>query len=301
MKSVDEQRYLKSRFKNKFYKIIAIKHGLKRLSSSKFIKKSDTVFVFGSGASLSALSDKDWLLFSKHNTIGVNMSIVHDFPVDLVFWEILKDSTMNEMFVDRVLKRTLSKTRVVLNINHAVYTHFFSTNLWKKLKIRSNVFGYVPVNLKLSKPNIKRFYRLYNKYRSNLNSESIIHHCTHIGAAVDYSAILGFKRIVLVGCDLNGGKYFTEVESNSSLYPTTELYATLNKARRAYSIRKNELFGDIHPSNNKEITNSNGALTAKEYFFVVNEIYKQIDVELLVYDNKSSLSEFLKIYNSKGR
>ena len=287
--------YLKESIVRIAYTIYARIRGAKIICSSKVTKKSDTVFILGSGESLSHITDDMWNHISNHDVFGVNMSIVHDYPVNFQFWEMLGTESIDRIFLDRINQEQFRNTKIVINLNHALNKGFFASKDVKILK-NNNVFGYAPLNLSLGKPTKENFSNYYEFIRSDKKSKHTVRHCTHIGAAVDYAFLCGYKKIVLIGCDLNGGKYFTEVESKSDKYKVNDYYSKCNVARNEHALTTQEFFGKLHPTMQKELMEKKGTIDAFSYFKVVQGFYSNHGTRLYVMNESSLLSEFINIY-----
>ena len=54
----------------------------------KKYKKSDTLFILGSGSTINKISDKQWGKIDDHDSIGFNFWLVHDFVPDFFKFEL---------------------------------------------------------------------------------------------------------------------------------------------------------------------------------------------------------------------
>ena len=61
-------------------------------------KKSEIVFILGSGSSVNDLSDNDISHIEKHDTIGFNFWLYHDIVPDYYIFETPRDSIRKEEF-----------------------------------------------------------------------------------------------------------------------------------------------------------------------------------------------------------
>ena len=69
------QRYAESEVKLLFFRILAKLKGHRLIDNyTDQKKKSDTVFIVGSGESINDLSEKEWDIIKRHNIIGLNYS-----------------------------------------------------------------------------------------------------------------------------------------------------------------------------------------------------------------------------------
>ena len=293
-----EKDVRKEIFIKKLYLLYATLNGLKSFDDN-FKRRSDTVFILGSGASLALVKDSSWLKISRFDVFGVNMSIVHGFPVTLQFWEMLGTTNIDSLFVNNMKHERFKNTKFVINVNHAVNKKFFSKKYKDVLKLK-NVYGYAPIGLSLKEPTRSNFEAYYETLRSKTKCTSTIHHCTHIGAAVDFAYLSGYKNIVLVGCDLNGGKYFTELKSESVIYPNTAEYKLCNEYRQEHNTSINESYELAHPTMQQDLMNSKGVVDSITYFDSIGKLYKARGVNLSVLNDDSGLARNLPVFDLNG-
>lgn len=69
------------------------------------LKASDTLFVLGSGASINTLSPQDWEVIGKHDTVGLNFWVLHDFVPDTYVFEPPKDPTDRAALINNLSLR----------------------------------------------------------------------------------------------------------------------------------------------------------------------------------------------------
>lgn len=252
---------------------------LSHLNDKDFTRKSDKVFIFGGGESISHLCDEDWDYIRQFDTAALNYFYVHKFVPDMMFVELNDHKGLVDLFYSQCLNDTrFSNCHLVLQ-----YKHARKTGIYSYPKPVNNFTSYVPYHYPA---NSQRDLGALLKHRKPISCDSLIHHASHVGALVDYCVKLGYEEIVLVGVDLNGGKYFYEVDSASQNFPNSNKYEQLALQRNDFfkAIGENNL--NNHQSMDKSLTEYYHNLTILEYFEVMKSHYP---AKLSVYNSDSNL------------
>ena len=76
-------------------------------TSKIFIKKSDTIFILGSGSTINEINEKQWKNIKKHSTIGFNYFMFHNFIPDsyLIEPERIKDFLLCKNLINLIKKK----------------------------------------------------------------------------------------------------------------------------------------------------------------------------------------------------
>jgi hypothetical protein len=166
-------------------------------------RRSDTVFVFGSGASLNELEAADWALFERHETIGFNWFVRQDFV--RVDYQVLRglgaDDYRRESWLT-TLERYGAYARENRRYAEAV---FVVQTGWNAIN------GNRAIGLELLPVDRPIFL-----YRSGVDqrelswsfAEGLAHPSSTLEDAVNFAVLTGWTRIVLVGVDLYDRRYF---------------------------------------------------------------------------------------------
>lgn len=186
------------------------------LSKFSYQKKSDTLFILGSGASVLDLSPEDWALIKQHDSVGFNLWLVHDFVPDLYMFEVA-DRDADSEFISRshdffynlrMKEKDYSNVKMIYKMNTVLSRTFLLEKCVPKSILKN--FYFSPViflahhDLKTLKKMLKISLRALEK------NKNWIHLHTHatmfdlILFAVKYQ----FKKIVLVGTDLTADYFF---------------------------------------------------------------------------------------------
>jgi hypothetical protein len=166
-------------------------------------RRSDTVFVFGSGASLNEITPIEWRRFEEHDTLGFNWFVhqrfvrcdyhlirgIPDDDLDRSVWrsqlaEYFDLLRSNPYFTDTVF--LVQSGFRAINGNRAIgYRYLSTTNdvfLW-----RTNTARDLP---------------------SESFAAGLVHRHSTLEECVNLAYLTGWRRIVLVGVDLYDRRYF---------------------------------------------------------------------------------------------
>ena len=166
-------------------------------------RRSDTVFVFGSGASLNALTPEEWRAIERHDTVGFNWFVhqrfVHcDFQL---FGEIGGDDLDAAMWRPHI--------RSYFDLVDA-NPRFDGTVFLVQTGFRA-INGNRAIGLRLLSPARPVF--LWRRLRDRVEpsrslDEGLVHAHGSLADAVNFAFVLGWKTIVLAGVDLYDRRYF---------------------------------------------------------------------------------------------
>ncbi|EGV42981.2 hypothetical protein BZARG_1637 [Bizionia argentinensis JUB59] len=288
------QMYAESEIKLPLFRIHAKLKGYKSISTyvdSK--KKSDTVFILGSGESINDLQKEDWDKIKKHNIIGLNYSFVHPVIPDYHLMEMIPLKEMQNFFC-KVTEERYKEVDVFFQYKHILKSGFDIKDYVHKKR----AYIHVPHLYPTIYDDILALYFLDIKKKRDINFSHLIHHNSHIGCAVMFAQILGYKNIVMLGIDLNGGDYFTNSKIKSEAFPLNNDYIEMNQLREKHNVNTKDFENNKHPTVNQKLLNNRGCVSMEVYFSLYNKIMLKDDkVKLYINTNKSILSEFLDVYD----
>lgn len=166
-------------------------------------RRSDTVFLFGSGASLGELSDEDWANVAEHDTFGFNW-FVHERFVRCDYHLIrgIPDDDRDPS----VWKPQLEEYFHLIRVNPC----FAETVFLVQGGFRS-INGNRAIGYRLL-PTDRPVFRWSTNVRATLPSrsfdEGLVHGHSTLQECINAAYILGWGRIVLAGVDLYDRRYF---------------------------------------------------------------------------------------------
>ncbi len=174
----------------------------------KATRRSDRIFIFGSGASLNTITPAEWAHIAEHDTFGFSLFVYQNFV--RTDYHLLR-----ELYIGRELEKSfwLPYTQEFV---HYLDTnpHFDRTILLVQAGWRSlTVNRMIGLGL-LQKP--RRILSFYTRER-NPNApptfslkNGIVHGAGTLIDAIHFAVIGGWKDIILTGVDLYDGHYFWE-------------------------------------------------------------------------------------------
>lgn len=165
-------------------------------------RRSDTVFIFGSGASLNELTPEEWRTFAEHDTFGFNWFIREDWV--RCDYHLIRD------IADRDPEgRTTEELREYFAILRA-NPHFADTIYLVQKGLRA-LSGNRAIALR-QLPDGSRIFRFralggQREPSRDLRRGIARAHAT-LEDCVNFAYLIGWRRIVLVGVDLYDRRYF---------------------------------------------------------------------------------------------
>lgn len=166
-------------------------------------RRSDTVYVFGSGASLNDLSPADWQAVAQHDTFGFNW-FVHERFVRCDFHLIrgIPDTDLDR----RVWKPQLHEYFDLIRTNPCFAETVFLVHGGFRAINGNRAIGYRLL------PDSNPVFRWRTDVRTELPNrsfaEGLVHGHSTLQEAINAAYLLGWSRIVLAGVDLYDRRYF---------------------------------------------------------------------------------------------
>lgn len=182
-------------------------------------KKSDTIFILGSGASVNDLTPKQWDFIKQHDSVGFNLWLVHDFVPDFYMFETAdRDSDpailnrTQDFFYNLRMKENLYKdVKMIYKMNTELSRNFL-VDADLPQSILKNIY-FSPViflayhNIATMKKALKVSMHALDKSKALIH----IHTAATMFDLIIFAVKFKFKKIVLVGVDLTAD-YFYETQ-----------------------------------------------------------------------------------------
>lgn len=225
--------------KNTLKSILSVKkynkNGQKTLSLSNFQKqkKSDTVFLLGSGPSINKLNKADWDQIKLKDSWGFNYWFCHDHVPDCFFaqshlkspegpeFDLNMDILMTQMLTDKVSE--YKKVRFYLRGDN-VNKYTFHESKFGKTILSNDLNCFFMSELVVSSTiNIKPEYILkklcdfgfFSMYDDNTPVPKLGNTITEL---ISLALISGYKKIILCGVDMNDESHFYDTDYYLSKY-----------------------------------------------------------------------------------
>ena len=163
-------------------------------------RRSDTVFIFGSGFSLNDITPKEWAHISEHDTFGFN-AFYNQRWIDVGFY-LIRGGIYGEARWRPNAEEAARDLRATPHLERA--TFLMQGEYFGQLANQLVGYGFLPRGVRL--------FRYRTSRTSGLPSRSfadgIKHDIGTLSDAVHCAYCLGWTNIVLVGVDLYDSRYF---------------------------------------------------------------------------------------------
>ncbi len=168
-------------------------------------RKSDTVFIFGSGYSINEITYPEWSHFQEHDTLGFNWFVRQDkIRVD---YHLTRELSPDDLDPSVWRPAIWEHAELIRNSPYYRETIFLVQAGWRAIN------GNRLVGMRLL-PERARVFRFFNHRRGRLQppsstlNEGLVHGESTLTDCINFGLILGWRSIVLVGVDLYDRRYF---------------------------------------------------------------------------------------------
>jgi hypothetical protein len=188
--------YVRARLARRHYRVLD--EGELRAS-----RRSDTVFIFGSGRSLNELGAAEWASFGEHDTFGFNWFVNQDWV--RVDYHLIREVAENDRDAAAWKPQVSSYFRRIRESPHYRETVFLVHSGWRSIN------GNRALGLRLLPEHSRVFLWRSVPERRRLGTsfaEGLSHPFSTLDESINAAALLGWRTIVLVGVDLYDRRYF---------------------------------------------------------------------------------------------
>jgi hypothetical protein len=185
-------------------------------------KRSDTIFLLGSGPSINQIPPERWQVIARHDSIGFNFWLFHPFVPTLYSYESI-DATewapLYEAFVKSAARRaadyrSVPKIVAELNAKRSPIVNELPP-VW-----RENLFTYYPVTPAARTEEEFSYALAYlkekNVFAPRMRIRRLFKYASTLSSLVALAVQMQYSRIVLCGVDLKSQEYFYQ---DPKLYP----------------------------------------------------------------------------------
>lgn len=246
-----------------------------RLNFLRSIKKSDTAFILGSGASI--LKITNWSLINDNDSFGFNFFCVNEFIPDFYFIEPSRDEAANSCYLKIINSKPEYFNKTTLFIRKRKYNKPI-TKLLNRHQIKYRIFK----NTSLHTDSKNELYQIITKYHDSYMN-NFFHPSQGVASAeriVMLAIRMGYKKIILCGVDLNNTKYFYEDPEYNSL-------------RDNGLVPDSRQQGKVHKTNDKQ--SCFGRLTVSEVLEVYGKFFQKMGGQIYVENPESALAEIFPV------
>ncbi len=260
--------------------------GLPSLQTFDFrtLKRSDTLFILGSGASINRISQERWRIIAEHDSVGFNFWLFHPFVPTMYFTESGPPGPYDHRILQAIAARASdyhNVLKVIMDI--AAEGPQYMDDMDARFRPKLYVAETVPLVAR-SERELRRgisFLKRSGTFDRSDRIASLFKHTGTLSTMITLGAKLGYRRLVLCGVDLTTARYFYQ---DPMLFPgSADLVTT--------------------PPNQKHLTLTRHSWGTMPVDAVVRELKVQIldpaGIELLVENPQSALASFLPIADAE--
>ncbi|MGA7313408.1 MAG: hypothetical protein WBX22_05475 [Silvibacterium sp.] len=179
------------------------------------LKRSETLFILGSAWSINDISDDRWRIIGRHDSVGMNFWPAHPFVPRLLSFEIMTyhDHPVAYDAFRQLLERrseAYSDTVKIVSEVRPLGPRQMLFELPEGIKKNLYVSFSMPVvarNEEELRAGI-RYMRSIGAFRPCTNTPWLFKYGGSVIAMMTLAVLMGYKRIVLCGVDLNRQEYF---------------------------------------------------------------------------------------------
>lgn len=278
-----EAMYLRRQAKRKGLNLV------ESLNSNEF-KSSDTIFILGSGYSISEITEQQWEVIEKHDSIGFNSWVFNDFTPTYYCME----TPIKSLHFNAIIKQLNKKKKIFKNVPFIIqYQHLLkSPNHYQGLELpENNIYYNIPMMPNTTSKSILLLLLRWWEKAHRQEMSWLIHYSSSLSYLVAMGYIMGYKNIVLLGVDLNNSKYFFEhPDANEASKAYAQIHNTvMHEMNRSGKIKE-------HDTVNAKKTEIYGCLPIDQYLYEFNKILKKKGVHLTVGNKESRLGEGLPLF-----
>ena len=177
-------------------------------------KPSSTLFILGSGSSILDLTDAHFQHIGQHASIGINVWAIHPFVPDAYCFETgveTNELRADTAFINLHLRKIPQSTKPVFLFLRPRNSSFLQNMVRPPEGLKGPKLMYGRANLISSRPanllaDIRRVVRGYRNRTTPSNL--LLDNGASVARMILLGALQGFRRIVLVGIDLDSRPYF---------------------------------------------------------------------------------------------
>ena len=229
-------------------------------------KRSDTVFILGSGASISQIKKKQWQHIQQHETIAFNWFVHQSFiPIDFY---IVKGVADNDLRKNTYMPQLLEFGNLISSNSKFYQNTLF---LLQKGSMATNTNRLLFHRIL---PKFCKFRRYFSDIQSIFNPSKTCHLASKgsvLISAINFAYNRGYENIVFVGIDLYDRNYFwLNIEET-----------------RSVDLERSKSASDVHH-------------TTTSVLHIISELKNSEsfnDVKFYTFNEKSLLSQVMPVYD----
>tara|TARA_X000000950_G_scaffold41475_1_gene45378 strand:- start:552 stop:1487 length:936 start_codon:yes stop_codon:yes gene_type:complete len=242
-------------FKNTLKSILRVKKYIKNgyksfsLYDLQKYRKSEILFLLGSGPSINELNKSDWDKISSNDSWGFNFWFCHDFIPKKYFLQspisnlnspehlLALDNMMTKMLIDK--REKYDKVKFFLRGDGVNNHEFHETKIGKTFFAHGFDYSFLPELIVSSKSRIPPKKIIRKMYLGGFFSKKnklmpIPKFGSTITELISFGLINGYKKIILCGIDMNDGGHFYDSNQYYKKYKYLKVLSDTNNSKNIH-------------------------------------------------------------------
>lgn len=231
-------------------------------------KKSDTLFILGCNESVNTIPDSVWPKIKAFDSLGLNYWIYHSFVPDYYLLEYGNDKTISRYHSQLIQRRAADYRDTIFLLHSYARRKGMCPRLMPEFYPARAKVGYF-LYPKIVRCPVER------PFRASDFRKSILYRGT-LNLALHFAYIMGFKNIVLTGCEMNSDLTFYEHYPEARWMHETDGYLQKREERQSLKYQGAYVMKGKH--------------TVIETVLAINEfVFRPQGIRLMVFNKKSLL------------
>lgn len=252
--------------------------GIPLLSRARLslVKRTDTLFVLGSGSSINRIGSARWTTIGRYDSIGLNFWLFHQFVPTMYYFEMVEghEDVIIRNFIEiagRVSARYRDTFKIASEFHNGLrLLESLNDEFRENLNAHLSIPAYIDSDRQLSAS--IRLLKLFGVFSPRSTPHNLFKHAGSLSSVLCLAVKMNYRRIVLCGIDLASPEYFYQ---DQTFYPDSVHVQSSIRTPRHESIMP-RLYRNAYPADK-----------------IVAELKKQIldprGIELYVENQSSAL------------
>ena len=249
-------------------------------------RRSDVVYILGSGPSINEISDRQWATIAEEDSIGFNLFFAHDFVPTFYHMEFTPENYSLVAEIWRRKKQYPAGMPLLVNSMH-VDLH---QSLGKYELSECTQFTVPRSASQYGASNLNVLLSIFRRRKALEERGFYSHYRGSLDLIVSMMVLLGYRKIVLLGIDLVDLRYFFH---DADLYPSPE--AAMVRQFHLHSLEKSKASGRLKQCNRTfDPSVARGYLTIDVFLKLYYEMVMQpLGVTMSIASRQSPMARFL--------
>ena len=251
-------------------------------------KKSDRLYILGSGPSINDIETRQWDVISEHDSFAFNMFLAHPFVPTYYHMELVAHHA--ELFKECYLAKSAEFKARPMILNMRKIPGDKDAGDFNYIE---NLYVSIPTVFGGEGMNSREVFRHYYLFRDYEKENLLVHYRASLMIAVSFAILMGYKEIILAGVDMYSRDYFFYDENMYNDFVATKIRD--NRLKEEAALSAGNSIGTIHRI--ADPTRSSSSLPVDKALLLLNDIVlKPKGINLYLLSEKTLLYPYLEVY-----